>query len=119
MAARDDLIKAGDLRHRIAFLERRVAVESGRTLERYVEAFTCWAAVKTMSSRTYYQAAAINREDEIRFVIRYRPDVREDMRIVYGGKEYVFDPPIDPGERHVRLELVARRLKKEGEKAGV
>lgn len=101
-------LNAGELRTRISFLTRAVNVTSGITTAQTVEAFKAWAKAETVSAREYFAAAADNREDTIRFTIRYRADVTADMTIRYNGKVHHIESVTDPNGRHVKLEIVAR-----------
>lgn len=102
------ILPAGELRHRIAFLGRTVTVKSGVTTETFGELFQAWAKVETVSAREYFTAAADNREDTVRFTIRYRTDVTAEMTIRYEGRTYNIESVTDPGGRHVKLEIAAR-----------
>ena len=79
------ILNAGTLRNRIVFLHRTVTIAHGISKERWEAAFTCWCAVEPLSGREFWEAAAINREHEVRFSIRYRKDVSAEMRIKLDG----------------------------------
>ena len=76
------------LRNRVEFLRRVVTVEHGISKERWETAFICWCGVEPLSGREFWEAAAINRENEVRFTIRYRKDVSAEMRIRLDGTVY-------------------------------
>ena len=69
------------LRSRAEFLRRTVSMEHGISRERWETTFTCWCCVEPLSGREFWEAAAINRENEVRFTIRYRKDA---WQVVYG-----------------------------------
>lgn len=96
---------AGELRHRVTFLRRVVTVVSGITKEQWEEAFTCWAAIDGVAGREYYAAAAVNREEELQFTIRFRRDVTRDMRILFENVRYDIRSIHDPLEKHVKLQI--------------
>ena len=101
---------AGELRHRITFLIKQVTMNGGIAKETWVHAFTCWAAVEPLRGREYYQAAAINRENEVRFTIRYRKYVSETMRLRFQDMEYSITAMADPFMRHIKLEIMAKSV---------
>ena len=72
---KDTALHAGFLRNRAEFLQRTVTVAHGISKERWETAFTCWCAVEPLSGREFWEAAAVNRENEVRFTIRFRRDV--------------------------------------------
>lgn len=98
---------AGELRHRLVFLRREIAVESGKSRELWTPAFECWGKAEPLSGREYWSAAAVSRESEWRFTIRYREGVTASMRIRYGGVDFDITSVIDPDLCHVKLEILA------------
>lgn len=106
--------RAGELRHRVTFLIRKVTVQSGISKECWETAFTCWAAVEPLRGKEYFQAAAANRENEIRFIIRYRRDVSTAMRLQFDGIDYHITAITDPQMGHVMLELLAKSVVPDG-----
>jgi SPP1 family predicted phage head-tail adaptor len=106
----DNAQPAGELRHRAAFLKRIVEIKSGITSERWIPAFTCWAMVEPLNSREYWNAAALNREDEQRITIRYRKDVDTSYRVRFRGVVYGITSIINPNARNVKLELLVRSV---------
>lgn len=98
---------AGELRHRVAFLRRVTTVKSGAVSESWIPAFVCWAAVEPIAGREFWQAAAVNRETEVRFTIRYRRDVNDAMRLQFGGVQYRITSLINPNSRNAKLEILA------------
>ena len=110
----DSAQSAGELCHRATFLHKQVTIQSGIAKENWIAAFTCWAKVEPLSGREYYQAAAVNRENEIRFTIRYRKDVDASMRLRLDGVDYHIMSVTDPQMRHVKLELLVKGVAADG-----
>lgn len=98
---------AGELRHRVAFLHRAVRVNSGVVSEMWEPAFVCWASVEPIAGREYWQAAAVNRENEVRFTVRFRRDVDERMRVQFNSAQYRITSIVNPNARNVKLEILA------------
>ena len=105
---------AGELRHRVAFLKRQVEVKSGVTSERWAPAFTCWAMVEPLNSREYWNAAAVNREDEQRVTIRYRKDVDTAYRLQFRGVMYAITSLVNPNALNVKLEMLVKSVVPDG-----
>ncbi len=101
-------LNAGDLRERIGIWKRAVTVKSGITTEAWEMLCSIWAKVVPLSGREYFQAAAVNRENSIRFVIRYRSDVTAEMTIRWRGADYNIESVINPGSRNIALEILAK-----------
>ena len=101
-------LNAGDLREKIGIWKRTVTVKSGITTETWEMLCTVWAKVEPLTGREYFQAAAVNRENSIRFMIRYRTDVTAEMTIRWRGAEYHIESVINPGARNIVLEILAR-----------
>lgn len=105
---------AGELRHRVAFLSRQVEVKSGISSERWVPAFTCWAMVEPLNHREYWNAAALNREDEQRVTIRFRRDVDAAMRVRFREQVFSITSIVNPNARNVKLEMLVKSVVPDG-----
>ena len=114
MSAKPSVLSAGILRDRVEFLRRVVTVAHGISQERWETAFTCWCSVEPLSGREFWEAAAINRENEVRFTIRYRKDVSAEMRIRLDGVVYNITSILDRDNRHEALEILARTVTPDG-----
>ena len=101
-------LNAGDLRERLEVRKRAVTVRSGITTETWETLCTVWAKAEPLSGREYFQAAAVNRENSIRFTIRYRADVTAEMTIRWRGVDYGIESVVNPGGRNVALEILTR-----------
>ena len=102
------------LRNRVEFLRRVVTVEHGISKERWETAFICWCGAEPLSGREFWEAAAINRENEVRFTIRYRKDVSAEMRIRLDSTVYDITSILDKNNRHEALEILARMVTPDG-----
>ena len=102
------------MRNRAEFLRRSVTVNHGIPTERWETVFSCWCAVQPLSGREFWEAAAINRENEVRFTIRFRRDVSPDMRIRLDGTVYDITSILDKNNRHEALEILARTVTTDG-----
>ena len=111
---KDNALHAGTLRNRADFLQRKVTVAHGISRERWETAFTCWCAVAPLSGREFWEAAAVNRENEVRFTIRFRRDVTPEMRIRLDGVVYDITSILDKNNRHEVLEIMARSVTADG-----
>lgn len=79
----------GDLRHRITFQRLTSVVnENGFETEAWQDYKTVWASVSNLSGREYYQAAAIQAEKTVKFLIRHIESVDTSMRILFKDKQY-------------------------------
>ena len=102
------------LRYRVEFRRRVVTVEHGISKERWETAFICWCGAEPLSGREFWEAAAINRENEVRFTIRYRKDVSAEMRIRLDSTVYDITSILDKNNRHEALEILARTVTPDG-----
>ena len=102
------------LRNRVDFLRRVVTVNHGISQERWETAFSCWCGVEPLSGREFWEAAAINRENEVRFTIRYRKDVSPEMRMRLDGVVYNITSITDRNNLHEALEILARTVTADG-----
>ena len=79
----------GELRHRITFQSLETIVnENGFEKEEWIDHKRVWATIKNLHGREYFQAAAVQKENTVKFVIRYIPGLDTSMKILFKGKHY-------------------------------
>ncbi|SHH05935.1 phage head closure protein [Tepidibacter thalassicus] len=84
-------IKIGELNKRISIVEiQQMQDEYGFATEQETEVCKCWAKVSNMSGREVFKAGADYSKVKIRFLIRYRKDIKlnTDMKIRFNNKLY-------------------------------
>lgn len=79
----------GELKHRVTF-EKLITVvnENGFETEEWKEYRVVWAKVSNLSGREYFQAATINKEKIVKFLVRFFENITEDMRIRFDERQY-------------------------------
>lgn len=104
-------MKPGRLRHRITIQQKTTIVDQdGIPTETWAEFATVWASVEPLRGREYFQAAAVNAENMVRFRIRYRAGIRPDMRIQYDSRIFSINSVIDVDERHTEIHLMCQEV---------
>jgi len=84
-----DVVAIADLRHRIILQKFTTVInENGFENEAWQDYKAVWASISNLSGREYYQAAAIQAEKTIKFLIRYTDGIDTDMRILFKDKQY-------------------------------
>lgn len=79
----------GDLKHRITFQILIIANnENGFEEEVWQDYKIVWASVSNLSGREYYQAAGVQSETTVKFLIRYFEDINTEMRILFKDNQY-------------------------------
>lgn len=102
---------ASIFRHRVTIQELRDGQdESGQPFHEWQDVATVWAAVEPLRGREYFEAHQVQAEVTTRIRIRYRPGIRPDMRVLYGGRVFNITAIIDPEERHRELQLMCREV---------
>lgn len=66
-------------------------------LDDYEDYMKLWSEPRFLRGRNFYTARAANIKTDVEFVIRYREDLDETMRVVYKGKNYEIEgvTPLD------------------------
>lgn len=104
-------MRSGDLRHRITLQQKQLTKDQeGIATENWVDVATVWAAVEPLKGREYFQAAAVNAENTVRFRIRYRQGITSAMRVVYNGRVFNINSVIDVDERHREIQLMCQEV---------
>ena len=105
------MVDAGKLRHRLILLESESEQDSdtGEMTQTWVELATVWGAFEPYSTKERLAAASVQDETSVRAIIRYRDDVRAEMRISFRQKLYeIVGPPLpdqNSGLEHLTLML--------------
>jgi len=80
------MLKAGNLRHRIA-LQRKQQTQNPQT-GAMVTTWVTEAAVEPLSAREFIAAQAVQSDVSVRITVRYRPGITSAMRLLHDGKVY-------------------------------
>jgi len=72
----------------------------------------CYTQVFTLQGREYFSAAAVQAENNVRFLIRYtKKELTSDMLIEFKGKLFeIVAPPINDAEANKTITIIARGL---------
>lgn len=103
----------GDLRHRITFQEpvKKPDGYKGHTVK-WRDMITVWASVEPLSGREYFYSHQIKNEVSHRVRVRYRTDLRLEMRIKLSEDRALnIESIIDLQERHQMLEILCMEEK--------
>ena len=106
-------LRAGLLDRRVA-LERRVEVtdDSGQAASHFVAVATVWARVEPLGGREGFGQQQWVASGDVRFTIRWRPDVTPLHRVVHEGREYDVVSVAEDGRREALL--IVGRTRTEG-----
>ncbi|MFE4525439.1 phage head closure protein [Cytobacillus firmus] len=102
-------------RHRITFQSGGAAVDSdGFPIPEkdapFIDVVTVWAMNKTVSGREYVQAAATQNERVVRWVIRHRTGLSEDMRVLFEGRIFEIEAILSDDELKKTLTIVCKEV---------
>ena len=106
----------GELKHRITFqVISNVVNENGFETENCENFIMVWAKVTNLYGKEYFEAAAIQKEKTVKFIIRAIKGIDETMRILFKGKTYniIFIDNIKYENKYI--EIKALEVEKDGE----
>lgn len=109
-------LAAGELNQRVT-LQARAAGQDvlGRPSGAWQDQFTVWAKAEPIRGREFFAQGQMQAEVTVRFVIRYRADVHERLRVVWRGEPYeIVSPPIDTDGAREVLELMCSHGVRDG-----
>lgn len=79
----------GKLKHRILFQENVVEVGANGFEENcWTNIKEVWGSVSNLQGKEYYQAASVQKENTVKFLIRYTPGISQEMRIKFNDCFY-------------------------------
>ena len=86
-----------NLRDRITFQVLADPVGGIQDLDAYQDYKSTWTEARFLKGRNFYTARASNVKTDVEFIIRYREDIDENMRVVYKGSNYEIEGiiPVD------------------------
>lgn len=102
------MLLAGQLDQRIT-LQRRVSNVDGAGQDVYTwtPLAEVWARAQPLRGKEYFAASQTQATVDVRFVIRWRDDIDETMRVLWRGEPHaIVSPPIDPEGHRESLELM-------------
>jgi SPP1 family predicted phage head-tail adaptor len=99
-------------------LNKRITLQSYQSIKddegivskQWVNLMTVYASVEPLSGREYWQAAATQSENTVKFLIRYKQNITSDLRLIYNNKSYDVKSVIDPNEAHKELILMCAEV---------
>jgi SPP1 family predicted phage head-tail adaptor len=106
---------AGHLGERIT-LQRRVESTDalGQASQAWVPMIEVWASAEPLRGREFFAAGQTQSDVTTRFVIRYRQDVTNTMRVVWRGEPYDILSVVEPLGQRQMLELMCSQGVKDG-----
>ncbi len=82
-------MRSEELKYRITFQKLQSVVnDNGFEIEEWIDFKNVWAKVANLHGKEYFEAAAVQKENTVKFVIRYTDGIDADMRILFKGKQY-------------------------------
>lgn len=82
-------MEIGELRHRITLQKMSTTInQNGFEVEDWIDVKTVWAAVTNLHGKEYFEAAAVQAENTVKFTIRYLLNIDASMKILFNGKQY-------------------------------
>lgn len=103
-------MRAGRLPHRITIQRLTETPDSlGALVKSWVAVATVWGSSDILSAREFFAASAVNAEQTVKFLIRYRTGIDSGMRVLFAGKTYDIQGVL-PDERRTEITLMARLI---------
>lgn len=107
-------MKIGDLRNRIT-LQKYIETtdEEGFSTQEWQDVATVWASVENLYGREYWQAATVQAENTVKFIIRYRKEIDNAMRINFQDKLHNIISIDNIKYKNEYIEIKAKEVEKE------
>lgn len=82
-------MKSEELKHRITIqILETLTNENGFEIETWIDFKDLWAKIENLHGREYFEAAAVQAENTVKFTIRYTDEINTDMKILFKDKQY-------------------------------
>lgn len=100
-------MKIGDLRHRVIIQKPgTVKNKCNEEVPGFIDFAAVWAAVNPMQGRELESAQKLYPEVQYKIKMRYRPGIKPDMIVVFGGRILDIKGVINPQELNKELHLL-------------
>lgn len=109
-------MEIGELRHRITFQKLTTTTnENGFEVEAWEDYKTVWVAITNLHGREYFEAAAVQKENTVKFTIRYFKGLDTSMRILFQGRQYNIISIDNIKYKNKYIEIKALEVEKNGQ----
>ena len=102
-------MEIGKLQHRITFIKPVIHRDENQVeTQSWQDYKSVWAHISNLHGKEYFEAAAVQKETMVKFVIRATPGIDESMRIVFQGKAYniIFIDHIKYEKKHMEIKAL-------------
>lgn len=104
-------INTGDLRHRVTFYNPPGKTgDDGWPLNDWTPHTTVWAKIQTQYGSRIFNSDASQLQDKKVITIRYRNDIRDEMRVEIKGKMHEIDSLTNDDERDQWLTIIVKEV---------
>lgn len=95
-----------NLRNKVMIQKKAQQVGPFPSLDDYDDYKPLWAEVRFLKGRNLYSARAANVKTDVEFIIRYREDIDEKMRVNYKNQNYNIEGiiPLDAHEGFLMIQ---------------
>lgn len=109
-------MSAGRLRKRVT-IQRLARTDDGYggSLEDWQDVATVWAAVEPLRGSERYEAQQVQSVLSHRVMMRYRPGIKPQMRLVMKDRTLMIEAVINVEERNRWLELLCQEVVPDGQ----
>ncbi|APM39930.1 phage head closure protein [Clostridium kluyveri] len=108
-------MRTEELRHKITLQKLTTSTnENGFEEEVWEDYLTVWAAVSNLYGREYFEAAAVQAEETVKFTIRFIKDINESMMILFRDKQYNITSIDNIKYRNKYMEIKALEVESSG-----
>lgn len=86
-------MKIGQWRQRIVIQQNRMTIDQdGNQRNEWTDYYSCWAYANNLSGKEYWEAAQVNQQESLFFLVRYCTELKEldsmKHRILFRGDIY-------------------------------
>lgn len=108
----------GKLRHRVTIQRQAKQPDSsdqpvddfGQPMDDWVDVCKPWASIEALRGREYFSAQQTVAQSDHRVIVRYRPDIEPEMRLVHGQRVFDVQAVLDREGTRRWLELICKEV---------
>lgn len=102
-----------NLRDKITFQTKAESDGPFQPLDKYEDYISLWAESRFLRGKNFYAARAANVKTDVEFIIRYRTDLDETMRVKHGNEIYNIEGILPLDNNRMYLTIKAYEIKRD------
>ena len=86
----------------------------GSEVEHWANVVQVWASVEPLTGKEFFAAQQLNAEITFKVIMRHRPGIKPEMRVIFGARVFEILAVMNTEERNKQLILLCKEVLNDG-----